>query len=283
MFERFTERAREVMVEAGRLAKEEKSPSIRRHHLLVGLIDAADEGSQSVATVFADANVDTAELRAKLLESLRASEEPLPEAASAAPFTREAKKTLELSLREALSLGHNYIGREHLLLGILRDASGPLGVVIDASGLKYDRAREIVAEASPPSVGRRGGRDFRTRIRGRSRQRSSTFEVVLTRAMDRSKGRRPTTGDLLVALLEAPGTHFHAALAGSNLPTADAAAQSVDKLIADKVPDGVEGAIRVDEDAVTINDPQIASEIRRLVGDKVTPEAISEILRRLKD
>jgi len=67
------------------------------------------------------------------------------------PFTPRAKKVLELALREALSLGHNYIGREHLLLGILREAEGPLRTVVDAAGLRHDRAREIVTEQSPPS------------------------------------------------------------------------------------------------------------------------------------
>lgn len=279
MFERFTERARGVLADATGLATELKSPAIRRHHLLVALIDAADDGSGSVAAVLDDAGVDRAVLRADLVASLTASETTLAEPPPRLPFTAETKKALELSLREALSLGHNYIGREHLLLGVLRDPEGPLADVLANAKLDHGRAREIVAEISPPSErrGRRSERLRRARVRG-----SNTFESVLRRALARSERRSPTTGDLLVALLETSGTHFAAALAGSSLPSAEAAGLIVDKLIADKVPDGTADAIQVQEGAVTINDPRIAEAVKKLVGDNVTPERINEILRRLE-
>lgn len=280
MFERFTERTREVMVRAQRLAADEKSPNIRRHHLMIGLIDTSDEGSQSVATVFEDANVDRAGLRAKLLDSLRASEKPLESAAQSAPFTREAKKTLELSLREALSLGHNYIGREHLLLGILREADGPLRTVLGDAGLQHERARQIVAEESPPSRGRRRGgpRAFRF-----GRRTTDGLQAVLNRTFERADRRDATTGDLLVALLQTPGTHFAAAVAGYQLPPEEAARVLVDKLVAENAPDGSEGAVLINEGgAVLIKNPRVAEAVKKIIGEQATPEGIEEILRRLE-
>src|SRR5688572_4546610 len=161
MFERFTDRARGVLVEAGQLAKELKSPAIRRHHLLIAVLDSAHEGSASVAAVLDDAGVDAGELRGTLIESLKATETSLPESAGKVPFTAEAKKALELSLREALSLGHNYIGREHLLLGVLRDPSEALGAALADTQLTHQRARAVIAQQSPPTRvaarARRGG------------------------------------------------------------------------------------------------------------------------------
>src|SRR5205085_11427493 len=154
MFERFTERARGVLADTQRLATELKSPAIRRHHVLVALVDAAGTGSGSVASVLEDAEIDTAAFRAKLVDSLTASETAAEGAKDSLPFTAETKKAIELSLREALSLGHNYIGREHLLLGVLRDPEGPLAAVLAETKLTHARAREIVAQESPPSMGR---------------------------------------------------------------------------------------------------------------------------------
>src|SRR5690242_5716432 len=143
MFERFTDRARAVIVASGDVARELRSPAVRRHHMLIALIDAASDGSDVVATVFNDAGVDTADLRAKLAASVLATETQ----------TAEARMTIEVALREALSMGHNYIGREHLLLAILRTAEGPLADVLNATKLTHDQARAVVSEKSPPTPG----------------------------------------------------------------------------------------------------------------------------------
>ena len=283
MFERFTERARDVLVQAGRLAKEEKSPAIRRHHLLIGIIDASGEGSQSVAMVFSDANVDSADLRAKLLASLRATQGP-GEAKDSPPFTAEAKKALELSLREALSLGHNYIGREHLLLGILRDAEPPLATVLDEAGLDYTRAREIVREQSPPSRRAMRGEPLERRIARRLGQRATpAVSSVLRQAYERAEGRNTTTGDLLLALLDQTGTHFVTALKDVGLDAASIAT-TVNRLIDTRVPDGTDEAVKVDPSgAVLISDPRIADALKKLVGEAgATPDQLEEILRRLQ-
>ncbi|HVV36826.1 MAG TPA: Clp protease N-terminal domain-containing protein [Acidimicrobiales bacterium] len=274
-----------MLVRAERLANELHSPAIRRHHLLIGLLDGATEGSQTVAVVLADADVDSVALRTKLLDSLRATETP---GGGTRPFTREAKKTLELSLREALSLGHNYIGREHLLLGILRSADGPLQSVIADTGLGYERAREIVAEQSPPSGRGRGGRrDVRRGVmRTLGRQSTVGLQAVLQRAHELTgEERNATTGDLLLALVDTPGSYFASMLQGVALPDRATLKASLDRLLETKAPDGTDEAVKVDarSGAVTINDPRIAEAVKKLVGDgAVTSERLEEILRRLQ-
>jgi len=289
MFERFTERARGVIVASGDIARELRSPAVRRHHMLIALIDAAPEGSDAVAAVFDDAGVDRADLRAKLAASVLATESQTEPTTEKLPLTAEAKMTIEVALREALSMGHNYIGREHLLLAILRTARGSLAETLGATKLTHDQARAVIGEKSPPSTGWSRRQMRASRIEERVRRRmgvnaTPVLKNVLRRAYDRSDGRDTTTGDVLVALLETPGTHFHAAFQGMQLPTAEAASMFVDKLIADKVPDGVEDALKVDRSgAVTINDPRIAEALKNIVGEgAVTPEQLNEILRRLR-
>jgi len=237
MFERFTDEGRQVLVRANDVAREQKSPYIRRHHMLIALIDGADS-SELVAEVFDSADVDRPVLRAKLLESLTASEEADLETGKK-PFSGGGKKALELSLREALSLGHNYIGSFHILLAILRAADGPLEDVLGTTELDYDKARGFVRTRVPGGP-RRGGRGRRVRFgRGTARGRATRgLELVLASAFNRAGSEREaSTGDLLVALAETPGTHF-ATIVGSVLPKIDAINGEADRLVAEKVPDG---------------------------------------------
>jgi ATP-dependent Clp protease ATP-binding subunit ClpC len=283
MFERFTERARAVIVASGDVARELRSPAVRRHHVLIALIDAAPEGSDVVAAVFDDAGVDRVDLRAKLAASVLATETQTEPTTDKLPLTVETRRTIEMALREALQRGHNYIGREHLLLAILREADGPLADVLKAAGLTGDRAREVVSVKSPPSVGRgrmRGGpRGFRL-----GRRTTDGLQAVLRRTFEFAPGRDATTGDLLIALLETPGTHFAAAMKGVPLPSTETARATVDKLIQDNFRDGTEGALRVEANGeVTIKDPRIADALKSLVGEgAVTAEQLDEILRRLQ-
>src|SRR5260221_13500113 len=148
MFERFTSEARGALVAAQRVASELRSPTIRRHHILVGIIDSYDPGGV-VGDIFRDADVDPSQLRQQLMASLSGTEQPLPEAVKSPPFTAEAKKALELSLREALQGGHNYIADFHLVLAILRTADGPLRAVLDTTKLDLARAQSVVRDAAP--------------------------------------------------------------------------------------------------------------------------------------
>ncbi len=282
MFERFTNEGRRVLVLAQEVARKHGSPAIRRHHMLIGMLD---EQTDTTAAAFDIAGIDRADLRARLVSSLTSTEKAIsPDGAP--PFTAESKKALELSLREALSLGHNYISDFHLLLGILRDANGPLAEVLAMTKLSYAEARGVVAQAAPERTGRRRGRRAGPVLGPMWRNTTPGFQAVLQRAAARSgNDRDTTTGDLLVALMETPGSHFAAALSSVSLPAVESVAAEVDRLLATGVVDGTEDAVRVDSESgsVTINDPQIAAELKKLLGKGgVTPDAIREILRRLQ-
>ncbi len=118
MFERFTERARQVVVLAQEEARSLKHNYIGTEHLLLGLL-REEEGV--AARVLDGLEVSVEEVRAAVVRIVGSGEES-PQ--GQIPFTPRAKKVLELALREALSLGHNYIGTEHILLGLVREDEG---------------------------------------------------------------------------------------------------------------------------------------------------------------
>ena len=118
MFERFTDRARQVVVHAQDEARALKHNYIGTEHLLLGLL-REEEGP--AARVLEGLDVTVEEVRAQIVRIVGEGEEA---ASGQIPFTPRAKKALELSLREALSLGHNYIGTEHVLLGLVRVNEG---------------------------------------------------------------------------------------------------------------------------------------------------------------
>ena len=128
MFERFTDEARQVVVRAQEEARELRHNFIGTEHILLGLV--------SVDSLAADALITrgvTRELvHAKILESLGQGGH---ENNGHIPFTPRAKKILELALREALSLGHNHIGPEHLLLGIVRESGGVGASIVQGAGV----------------------------------------------------------------------------------------------------------------------------------------------------
>jgi len=119
VFERFTERARQVVVLAQDEARALKHNYIGTEHLLLGLIREKEGLAVRVLDSYA---VTLEEVRAQVVRIIGVGEEEL--ATGQIPFTPRAKKVLELSLREALSLGHNYIGTEHILLGLVRVDEG---------------------------------------------------------------------------------------------------------------------------------------------------------------
>lgn len=280
MFERFTDAARDVIARSEALADELRSPFVRRHHMLYSLLGDAEERPDSVpALILADAKVDISALAATVLHSLKASEQALgdDDGRGRNPYSSGAKKALELALREALSLGHNYIGCEHLLLAILRSADGPLSAAITSTDLRYGTAREFLRTYGPPSRGGRGRggrRDFREAMRGR---RTHGVEHALEHAFRRvGRDRALNTGDLLVAMAQGRATHFRRLMEGVQFPP-DLAARA-DQLVADNVPDGEPETVRVDprSGAVTVTDPELAEKLKNM-----SPEKIAEALRNI--
>jgi hypothetical protein len=118
VFERFTERARQVVVLAQDEARGLKHNYIGTEHILLGLL-REEEGL--AARVLESLDITVEEVRAQVARIVGKGDEVTT---GQIPFTPRAKKVLELSLREALSLGHNYIGTEHILLGVIREGEG---------------------------------------------------------------------------------------------------------------------------------------------------------------
>lgn len=130
MFERWTERARQVLVLAKDEAHKIPSDCIGTEHILLGLIV---EGEGLAAKVLAEFEVNTDDVRAMIPPS---HEAPGPD--SQLPFTPRAKKVMELALREALSMGHNYIGTEHVLMALVRESGDLVGRHLrDTLGERY--------------------------------------------------------------------------------------------------------------------------------------------------
>ena len=141
MFERFTERARQVVVLAQEEARSLKHNYIGTEHLLLGLL-REEEGV--AARVLDGLEVSVEEVRAAVVRIVGSGEES-PQ--GQIPFTPRAKKVLELALREALSLGHNYIGTEHILLGLVREDEGVAARILLDLDAEPEKIRDEVMRA----------------------------------------------------------------------------------------------------------------------------------------
>lgn len=137
--ERFTERARKVMALADHEAQQLNHEYIGTEHILLGLLK---EGSGVGSAVLKNLGVDPVKVRVEIEKCVK----PGPETASTGrlPQTPRAKKVLEYTMEEARNLNHNYIGTEHLLLGLLREENGVAAQVLIDLGLKLDEVREEV-------------------------------------------------------------------------------------------------------------------------------------------
>ncbi|MDI6901225.1 MAG: ATP-dependent Clp protease ATP-binding subunit [Anaerosomatales bacterium] len=183
MFERFTEKARRVVVYAQEEARMLNQNYIGTEHLLLGLIREQDG------------------IAAKALESLSISLEDVHQQVEELigrgtyvptghiPFTPRAKKVLELSLREALQLGHNYIGTEHILLGLIREGEGVAAQVLLNLGADLEKVRSAVIQLLSGYYGKQAepGEERRTGRGGAENQLLDEFGRNLTRAANEGK------------------------------------------------------------------------------------------------
>ena len=206
MFERFTERARQVVVLAQEEARALKHEYIGTEHILLGLL-REEEGV--AGRVLESLGVTIERVRGEVVRILGIGE---GESAGRIPFTQRAKTVLELALREALSLGHNYIGTEHVLLGLISVDEG-LGVRIledfDADPVKV--RNEVMRMLSPPGD-RAVSQGISTRAQTRHRVDAGwlgelwpVLDQVGTEIRG-ELGRAPDAGDLLLVLACARGT-----------------------------------------------------------------------------
>ncbi|MDQ3878565.1 MAG: AAA family ATPase, partial [Actinomycetota bacterium] len=140
MFERFTDRARRVVVLAQEEARLLNHNYIGTEHILLGLIH---EGEGVAAKALESLGISLEKVRQQVEEIIGAGQSP---PSGHIPFTPRAKKVLELSLREALQLGHNYIGTEHILLGLIREGEGVAAQVLVKLGADLGRVRQQVIQ-----------------------------------------------------------------------------------------------------------------------------------------
>ncbi|AMC66162.1 ATP-dependent protease ATP-binding subunit ClpC [Mycobacterium tuberculosis variant africanum] len=160
MFERFTDRARRVVVLAQEEARMLNHNYIGTEHILLGLIH---EGEGVAAKSLESLGISLEGVRSQVEEIIGQGQQA---PSGHIPFTPRAKKVLELSLREALQLGHNYIGTEHILLGLIREGEGVAAQVLVKLGAELTRVRQQVIqllsgyqgkEAAEAGTGGRGG------------------------------------------------------------------------------------------------------------------------------
>jgi ATP-dependent Clp protease ATP-binding subunit ClpC len=152
MFERFTERARQVVVLAQEEARTLKHNYIGTEHILLGLL-REEEGL--AARVLESLDITVERVRSQVVRIVGSGEEVT---AGQIPFTPRAKKVLELALREALSLGHNYIGTEHILLGLVRENEGVAArILLDFDADSEKIRNEVIRMLSGPGSRRQQG------------------------------------------------------------------------------------------------------------------------------
>src|SRR5258706_665415 len=138
VFERFSDGARQTVVLAKDEARRLSHSYIGTEHILLGLLN---EGEGLAAQSLHRMGISLADVRADVIRIVgEGSETPTGHI----PFTARAKKVLELSLREALQLGHNYIGTEHILLGLVREGQGVAAHVLVARGATTERVLAMV-------------------------------------------------------------------------------------------------------------------------------------------
>jgi len=150
VFERFTDRARRVVVLAQEEARMLNHNYIGTEHILLGLIH---EGEGVAAKALESLGISLEAVRSQVEEIIGQGQTP---PTGHIPFTPRAKKVLELSLREALQLGHNYIGTEHILLGLIREGEGVAAQVLVKLGADLNKVRQQVIQLLSGYAGGKG-------------------------------------------------------------------------------------------------------------------------------
>ena len=159
MYERFTDRARKVMQLANQEAQRFNHEYIGTEHVLLGLIK---EGSGVAANVLKNLDVDLRKIRLEVEKLVQSGPDMVT--MGKLPQTPRAKKVIEYSMEEARNLNHNYVGTEHILLGLLREQEGVAAQVLMNLGLKLEEVREEVLNLLGHGIegaegsGERGGR-----------------------------------------------------------------------------------------------------------------------------
>ena len=210
MFERFTDEGRQVVVLAQEEARGLNHCYIGTEHILLGLTRVEESPA---AKVLASVGLTLERVRAEIVRIVAPGEEGT---SGQIPFTPRAKKVLELSLREALSLGHDWIGSEHILLGILHEGEGVAARILSDAGAEPDKVRVRIVDALEAAPRPQVARLPRMRRRGAAGAWLGRVHPGLDR-LDREirdeLGREADDGDLLLVLASMPGLLSGRALA----------------------------------------------------------------------
>jgi len=164
MFERFTDRARKVMALANQEAQRFNHEYVGTEHVLLGLVK---EGQGVAANVLHNLSVDLKKIRLEVEKIVKSG--PAMVTMGKLPQTPRAKKVIEFAIEEARNLGHNYVGTEHLLLGLLREHDGVAAQVLMNLGLKLDEVRAEVLNILGASMEAEGGLAEGEERRGKSK------------------------------------------------------------------------------------------------------------------
>lgn len=201
MFERFTQEARQVVVLAQEEARALKHSYIGTEHILLGLLREEEEHGATGPLQALGVTLDAARERVSRIVGIGDEE-----SGGQIPFTPRAKKVLELSLREALALGHDWIGPEHILLGVARENEGVASHVLldfDAESLRVrNQVIRALAEAPRPRTAPRASRGPELRHDPADVWYEGIGAILLPLASDirRQLGRDPDLGDLLLTI-----------------------------------------------------------------------------------
>jgi ATP-dependent Clp protease ATP-binding subunit ClpA len=210
MFERFTDRARRVVVIAQEEARGLQHNYIGTEHILLGLLAVRGGVANKVLDRL---GMSHDAVREEVVDRVGTGSATI---SGHIPFTPRAKKTLELSLREALQLQHNYIGTEHILLGLMREAEGVGAQIVTAHGGSLDGLREAVVEILSAYSGHRPGQRL---LRGLS---GATGEAEGEELAATPAGEASVSGAVRLAGTRPVGSH-HLLLAALDDPDSAAA------------------------------------------------------------
>ncbi|MBR5162090.1 MAG: ATP-dependent Clp protease ATP-binding subunit, partial [Thermoguttaceae bacterium] len=215
MYERFTDRARRVMQLANQEAQRFNHEYIGTEHILLGLIK---EGSGVAASVLKNLGIDLRKIRLEVENVVQSGPDMVT--MGKLPQTPRAKKVIEYSMEEARNLNHNYVGTEHLLLGLLREHEGVAAQVLMNLGLKLEHVRDEVLsllgrdsdsdgedDDDSPRGGRRGGFGGGPSHSSNYRSSSDDSEPMSDRSAKSSKSKTPALDSFGRDLSELAKTH----------------------------------------------------------------------------
>ena len=194
MFERFTDRANRVVVLAQEEARRLDHNDLGTEHILLGLVR---EGEGVAARALESLGISLEAVRQQVEEIIGQGQQAPSEHI---PFTPRAKKVLDLASREALQLGHNYIGTEHILLGLIREGEGVAAQVLVKLGADLNRVRQQVVQLLHGYPGKgpasdRPRRGMRARLMADAVARIDALDRRLA-AIERWVGMRPDSDDV---------------------------------------------------------------------------------------